>query len=206
MFNAQGKPRYWLGTYDAWHLLIPIALIAVLGAWVLTPKPVAANRTVVPVLPPLTPSAITQPTAGSTLPVRQFNAIQGLSHPQARVFLFLRQIPNPEQLLAETRSATNGVFQFIMAPFPPGDYGFRVEAVSADGRRAPSPEISVRLTAEPPPAPTKKSPTSKAASKVAPKVAPKAPAKKAPATKPASPKQNAPTKKPQPAQTAPKQE
>lgn len=198
MFNAQGKPRYWLGTYDAWHLLIPIALIAVLGAWVLTPKPVAAHRTVVPVLPPLTPSAITQPTAGSTLLVRQFTAIQGLSHPQARVFLFLRRIPNPEQLLAETRSATNGVFQFTMAPFPPGDYGFRVEAVSADGRRAPSPEISVRLMAEPPPTPTKKAPTSKAALRP--------PAKKAPATKPASPKQNAPAKKPQPAQTAPKQD
>ena len=198
MFNAQGKPRYWLGTYDAWHLLIPIALIAVLGAWVLTPKPKAAHRTVAPVLPPITPSTIIQPTAGSTLLVRQFTAIQGLSHPQARVFLFLRQIPNPEQLLAETRSATNGVFQFIMAPFPPGDYGFRVEAVSADGRRAPSPEISVRLTAEPPPAPTQKAPASKAA--------PKAPAKKAPATKPATPKQSPPAKKLQPTQTAPKQD
>ncbi len=198
MFNAQGKPRYWLGTYDAWHLLIPIALIAVLGAWVLTPKPKAAHRTVAPVLPPLTPSAITQPTAGSILLVRQFTAIQGLSHPQARVFLFLRQIPNPEQLLAETRSTTNGVFQFTMAPFPPGDYGFRVEAVSADGRRAPSPEISVRLMAEPPAAPTKKAPASKAA--------PKAPAKKAPTTKPATPKQSPPAKKLQPAQTAPKQE
>ena len=198
MFNAQGKPRYWLGTYDAWHLLIPIALIAVLGAWVLSPKPVAAHRTVAPALPPLTPSAITQPTAGSTLLVRQFTAVQGLSHPQARIFLFLRQIPNPEQLLAETRSATNGVFQFAMAPFPPGDYGFRVEAVSADGRRSPSPEISVRLMAEPPPAPTKKSPTSKATSK--------APAKKAAPTKPATPKQSPPAKKLQPAQTAPKQD
>ena len=198
MFNAQGKPRYWLGTYDAWHLLIPIALIAVLGAWVLTPKPATAHRTVAPVLPPLTPSAITLPTAGSTLLVRQFTAIQGISHPQARVFLFLRQIPNPEQLLTETRSATNGVFQFAMAPFPPGDYGFRVEAVSADGRRAPSPEISVRLMTEPPPAPTKKAPVSKAA--------PKPPAKKAPATKAAAPKQSPPAKKPQPSQTAPKQD
>jgi hypothetical protein len=198
MFNAQGKPRYWLGTYDAWHLLIPIALIAVLGAWVITPKPAAAHRTVAPVLPPLTHSTITQPTAGSTLLVRQFTAIQGLGHPQARIFLFLRQIPNPEQLLADTRSATNGVFQFTMAPFPPGDYGFRVEAVSADGRRSPSPEISVRLMAEPPPAPTQKAPASKAA--------PKAAAKKAPATKPATPKQSPPAKKLQPTQTAPKQD
>jgi hypothetical protein len=198
MFNAQGKPRYWLGTYDAWHLLIPIALIAVLGAWVLTPKPATAHRAVAPVLTPLTPSAITQPAAGSTLLVRQFTAIQGVSHPQTRVFLFLRQIPNPEQLLTETRSATNGVFQFAMAPFPPGDYGFRVEAVSRDGRRAPSPEISVRLMTEPPPAPTKKAPVSKAA--------PKPPTKKAPATKAAAPKQSPPAKKPQPSQTAPKQD
>lgn len=198
MFNAQGKPRYWLGTYDAWHLLIPIALIAVIGAWGLTPKPATAHRTVAPILPPLTPSAITLPTAGSTLLVRQFTAIQGISHPQARVFLFLRQIPNPEQLLTETRSATNGGFQFTMAPFPPGDYGFRVEAVSADGRRAPSPEISVRLITAPPPAPTKKAPASK--------VVPKPPAKKASASKPVPPKQSPPVKKSQPSQTAPKQD
>ena len=198
MFNAQGKPRYWLGTYDAWHLLIPVALAVVLVIWGLAPKPVQTRRTIAPVLAPLTPSIITQPTAGSTLLVRQFTLIQGTSHPHSRVFLFLRQIPNPEQILAETRSGTNGLFQFTMAPFPPGDYGFRVETVAADGRRAPSTEISVRLTAEPlpPPPPARKAPTNK--------VAPKVPAKKAPVTKPTGPKQSAPAKKPSPAPTAPK--
>jgi hypothetical protein len=175
MFNAQGKPRYWLGSYDAWHLVIPVALIAVLGAWALMPKPVAPRRTVAPTPPPLTPSTIMVPAAGSTLTVRQFNVIRGNGHPQARVFLFLRQIPNPEQLLGETRSGTNGMFQFTMAPFPPGDYGFRVETVAADGRRSPSPEISVRLTPEPPPAAPKKAPASQ--------VTPKTPAKKAPPAK-----------------------
>jgi hypothetical protein len=156
MLNAQGKPRYWLGSYDAWHLLIPLALVVVLAAWAMAPKPAAPRRTVAAVLPPLTPSTILQPQAGSTVLVRQFSAIQGTCHPQTRVFLFLRQIPNPETLLAETRSGTNGVFQFTMAPFPPGDYGFRVEAVATDGRRAASSEISVRLTTEPAPAPPKK--------------------------------------------------
>ena len=198
MFNAQGKPRYWLGTYDAWHLLIPVALAVVLVIWGLTPKPVQTRRTIAPVLAPLTPSIITQPTAGSTLLVRQFTLIQGTSHPHSRVFLFLRQIPNPEQILAETRSGTNGLFQFTMAPFPPGDYGFRVETVAADGRRAPSTEISVRLTAEPPPPPppARKAPTNK--------VVPKVPAKKAPVAKPAGPKQSAPAKKPYPAPATPK--
>jgi hypothetical protein len=198
MFNAQGKPRYWLGTYDAWHLLIPVALAVVLVIWGLAPKPVQTRRTIAPVLAPLTPSIITQPTAGSTLLVRQFTLIQGTSHPHSRVFLFLRQIPNPEQILAETRSGTNGLFQFTMAPFPPGDYGFRVETVAADGRRAPSTEISVRLTAEPqsPPPPARKAPTNK--------VAPKVPAKKAPVAKPAGPKQSAPAKKPSPAPATPR--
>lgn len=200
MFNAQGKPRYWLGTYDAWHLLIPVALAVVLVIWGLAPKPVQTRQTIAPVLAPLTPSTITLPTAGSTLFVRQFSLIQGTSHPHSRVFLFLRQIPNPEQILAETRSGTNGLFQFTMAPFPPGDYGFRVEAVAADGRRAPSTEISVRLTAEPPPPPppARKAPTNK--------VAPKVPAKKAPVAKPAGPKQSAPAKKPAPAPATPKQD
>jgi hypothetical protein len=200
MFNAQGKPRYWLGTYDAWHLLIPVALAVVIVIWGLAPKPVQTRRTIAPVLAPLTPSTITQPTAGSTLLVRQFTSIQGTTHPQARVFLFLRQIPNPEQILAETRSGTNGLFQFTMAPFPPGDFGFRVEAVAADGRRAPSTEISVRLMAEPPPPPppppTRKAPANK--------VAPKVPAKKAPVAKPAGPKQSAPAKKPSAAPATPK--
>jgi len=198
MFNAQGKPRYWLGTYDAWHLLIPVALAVVIVIWGLAPKPVQTRRTIAPVLAPLTPSIITQPTAGSTLLVRQFTLIQGTSHPHSRVFLFLRQIPNPEQILAETRSGTNGLFQFTMAPFPPGDYGFRVETVAADGRRAPSTEISVRLTAEPqsPPPPARKAPTNK--------VAPKVPAKKAPVAKPAGPKQSAPAKKPSPAPATPR--
>ncbi len=198
MFNAQGKPRYWLGTYDAWHLLIPLALIAVFGAWVLMPKPVAPRRAVAPAPPPLTPSSITHPAAGSTLTVRQFSALQGIGHPQARVFLFLRQIPNPEQLLAETRSGTNGVFQFTMAPFPPGDYGFRVEAVTADGRRAPSPEISVRLTPEPPPAVPRKAPGNPGGNKV--------PAKKSQPTK-AAPSKHTTAPKKAPTNTArPKQD
>jgi hypothetical protein len=173
-------------------------LAVVLVIWGLAPKPVQTRRTIAPVLAPLTPSTITQPTAGSTLLVRQFTSIQGTSHPQARVFLFLRQIPNPEQILAETRSGTNGLFQFAMAPFPPGDYGFRVEAVAADGRRAPSTEISVRLTAEPPPPPppARKAPANK--------VTPKVPAKKASVAKPAAPKQSVPAKKPSAAPATPK--
>ena len=137
MLNAQGKPRYWLGTYDAWHLLIPVALAAVLAVWALSPQPRPARPAAAVVLVPMAPSAITIPAAGTNLTVRNFTAIQGMCQPQARVFLFLRQIPNPEQLLAETRSDTHGVFRFTMAPFPPGDYGFRVEAVAAPATRDP---------------------------------------------------------------------
>lgn len=194
MLNAQGKPRYWLGTYDAWHLLIPVALAAVLAVWALSPQPRPARPAAAVVLVPMAPSAITIPAAGTNLTVRNFTAIQGICQPQARVFLFLRQIPNPEQLLAETRSDTHGVFRFAMAPFPPGDYGFRVEAVAADGRRAPSPEIPVRLTTEPPPLPAKKAPATKPS--------PKAGTKKAPAAKPSSDKKATPAKKAPPAKSA----
>lgn len=184
MLNAQGRPRYWLGAYDAWHLLLPAALIAVLAVLALAPRPATPQRIVAAPPPPLTPSAITNLAAGTTLRARAFGAIQGTAHPQARIFLFLRQIPHPERVLAETRSATNGVFQFTLAGFPPGDYGFRVEAVAADGRRAASPEIPVRLTAEPAPAPAPR------------KAAPPAAGRKPAATKP-------PARKPEPARKPP---
>ena len=160
MLNAQGRPRYWLGAYDAWHLLLPVALLGVLAVLALAPRPASPQRVVAAPPPPLTPSSITNPAPGATLRARSFGSIQGTAHPQARVFLFLRQIPHPERVLAETRSATNGLFQFTLAGFPPGDYGFRVEAVATDGRRAASPEIPVRLTTEPtpPPAPRKAAP------------------------------------------------
>lgn len=194
MLDAQGKPRYWLGTYDAWHLLIPVALAAVLGVWALSPRPRPSRPAAAALPTPMRPSAITIPMAGTNLTVRQFGTIQGTCQPLARVFLFLRQIPNPEQLLAETRSDTNGVFRFTMAPFPPGDYGFRVEAVAADGRRAPSPEIPLRLTTEPPPLPAKKAPAAKPS--------PKAGTKKAAPTKPPSEKKASPAKKAPPVKSA----
>jgi len=161
MLNAQGKPRYWLGAYDAWHLLIPVALAAVVAICACSPRAQPSRPAVADLPTPMRPSAITIPTAGTNLSVRQFDTLRGTCHPQARVFLFLRQIPHPEHLLAETRSDTQGVFRFTMAPFPPGDYGFRIEVVAADGRRAPSPEIPVRLTTESPQLPSRKSPAAK---------------------------------------------
>lgn len=190
MLNAQGKPRYWLGAYDAWHLMLPVALAAVLVVWALAPRPPAPRRVATAPSPPLAPSSITQPAAGAELRARQFQSIQGVAPPQARVFLFLRQIPRPEQLLGETRSATNGAFLFTMAGFPPGDYGFRIEAVAADGRRSPSPEISVRLTPEPPPTPH--GPAGRAPAAVAPRK-----------PKPVKPPAKPPAKAPAPARKTP---
>lgn len=147
MLNAEGKPRYWLGAYDAWHLVIPVALIAAIVAWAMAPTPPPPKRPP----PPMATTQITFPPSAVLIRARQFGVVQGTAQPGARAGLFVRQIPLPEKLLAERPVSANGAFQFALTNFPPGNYGFRVEAIAADGRRSGTLEIPVTLTPEPPP-------------------------------------------------------
>ncbi len=148
MLNAEGKPRYWLGAYDAWHFVIPLALAAALVAWAVMPAPPAPK----PPPPPMAPTFITFPPSGVLVRAKQFGVVQGTAQPGARVTLYMRQIPRPEFRLGELPVSPNGTFQFALTNFPPGAYGFRVEAVGQDGRRNSTLEIPVTLIQEPPPA------------------------------------------------------
>jgi hypothetical protein len=164
MLNADGKPRYWLGAYDAWHLVIPAALLVVVALLVIWPIPAPRPKPAPPVA--MIPTAWISPAPGSIIPVGRFGLIEGQGQPGGRLTLWLRQLPNPERVLVERPVGGDGRFSIALTNFPPGSYGFRAEVTAPDGRRSSSFEVPVNLVPNPP----------------APKPSPsKVPARKAPA-------------------------
>jgi hypothetical protein len=162
MLNADGKPRYWLGAYDAWHLAIPAALIVVVAMLLVWPLPAPRPRPAPPAA--MIPTTWASPSPGSRIVARQFGLVQGEGQPGGRVALWLHQIPNPERLLVERPVGADGRFAFALTNFPPGSYGFRAEVTGPDGRRSSTFEVPVNLLPDPPAPrpPAKKTPARRA--------------------------------------------
>jgi hypothetical protein len=150
MFNAEGKPRYWIGSYDSWHLLIPVALAGVVAAWATLPEP--NNPVPAPRLPAMVPTTWISPAPNASLPARQFGVLEGRGQPGGRVTIWFRQIPNPERRLTESPLLPDGRFVVALTNFPPGTYGFRAEVRTPEGAVSSSFEVPVHLQ-PPPPAP-----------------------------------------------------
>lgn len=154
MFRDDGKPRYWIGWYDRWHILLPIALATVLFWLLFAPRsrPVpgrfhsgATNSasTPLPALRSQSPTTIRSPYPGQIMWPSRMSDAHGTSEPRALVRLFLGQ-----RKLGETYAETNGHWRFQLANFPPGNYRARAEAWT--GLQAiPSQEIEFTVTREP---------------------------------------------------------
>jgi hypothetical protein len=153
MFNASGKPRYWLEDHDRWNLLIPVVFIGLLVAWLLVPPPPKPAMPAAP--PPLTPTIIRAPVSGTRFAAGQIGAVEGTAHPGSRVQLSYRTMATPERWLAEALVGADGRFRFGLAGFPPGSYGLRVSAVMPDGRRENSFEVLMIVDPAPKAAPPK---------------------------------------------------
>ncbi|MSU31756.1 MAG: hypothetical protein EXS25_03660 [Pedosphaera sp.] len=152
LFGDDGKPRYWLGTYDAWHLLLPIVLVASVGFLLL--KPASTIKKVTPRLPPPLPLVIlagwSAPAPGSLIKVSQFNQIQGSGFPNGQVILWMKSGTNLEQKITVQRVQTNGLFSIGLSRFPVGNYRFRAEVIDPINRRSSTPEIPIRILADSP--------------------------------------------------------
>jgi len=148
MFNAEGKPRYWLAGYDIWHLLVPVALAGVLTALAMLPEP----RKPQPAPPPpaMIPTAWISPAPNSSISARQFGVVEGRGQPGGTVTLWLRQIPNPERPLTERALQPDGRFVIALTNFPPGSYGFRAEVRTPSGGVSSTFEIPIHLQPDPP--------------------------------------------------------
>ena len=153
LFCDDGKPRYWLGTYDAWHLLLPVVLAASVGFLLLNLAP--TSKKVTPRLPPPLPLVIlagwSAPAPGSLLKVSQFNRIQGFGFPNGQVILWMKSGTNLEQKITVQRVQTNGLFTIGLSGFPVGNYRFRAEVIDPINRRSSTPEIPIRILADWPP-------------------------------------------------------
>lgn len=166
MFNSDGKPRYWLGAYDAWHLAIPVALAGVLAGLAFSPstgRTPAKPRPAASAPIPMPPTVWIHPTNRLTMPARQFGVLEGQGLPGGTLILRMRQLPNLERELIRRPVGPDGRFSVRLTLFPPGDYGFRAEVVGPDGRSSSTFEVPVTLTPDPVPAPATQSPSSRKA-------------------------------------------
>ncbi|MFM7100214.1 MAG: hypothetical protein ACKO3N_03485 [Verrucomicrobiota bacterium] len=148
-----GRPRYWIGWYDRWHLL-PLAALVGLLAWlgtrprlVVRPLPVAPRLE--PVAPGLQPTRLETPLAGGSWKSSQTLDVTGRAEPGTRVVLFHAGPGRPEAALAQTVADAAGRFRFALSGLTTGDQTLRAVAYSPDGRFAPSLPVPFSVVAEP---------------------------------------------------------
>ena len=88
---ANGKPRYWIGSYDPWHLLLPVAFFGVV-AWMCTfpavPMDLEPVRTVAP--PPMSATSIESPASNSHFRASRIGDVEGRAQPGTLAVLYTR--------------------------------------------------------------------------------------------------------------------
>lgn len=150
MFNAEGKPRYWLAGYDVWHLCVPVALAAVVAAMAVLPE--AKKPVPTPKPTAMVPTTWISPAPNSSMPASRFGVLEGRGQPGGRVTIWFRQIPNAERWLTESPVLPDGRFVVALTNFPAGTFGFRAEVRTPSGAVSSTFEVPIHLQ-PPPPAP-----------------------------------------------------
>lgn len=148
-----GRPRYWIGWYDRWHL-VPLAALVGLLAWLGTrPRPVVRPLPVAPrlepVAPVLQPTLLETPLSGGSWKSSQVLEVAGRAQPGTRVVLFHASPGRPEAALAQTVADAAGRFRFALSGLTAGDQTLRVVAYSHDGRFAPSVPVPFSVVPDP---------------------------------------------------------
>lgn len=149
---ANGRPRYWLGAYDAWHLLLPVAFIGVLAwAWTLPPVPVPVEP-VRPAPPPMAQAAIESPVNGAQFRASRIGDVEGHAQPGSVVVLQFAPAQQAWRELGRAEVGADGRFRFRLAGFAPGLYALKAAAWTRDGRVSESPAVDLWVVADPRPA------------------------------------------------------
>lgn len=151
--SASRMPPYWMGWYDRWNLVLPVAWLVLMG-WVLTlPRPVVAPRAAVaapparPALPPLQPTTVEAPVNGARWRMEQSVDVTGRAHPGATVVLSYSTAPSLDRReLARVQAGTDGRYGFRVSRFPPGQHVLQATAWAVDGRSAASAPVDVWVT------------------------------------------------------------
>jgi len=146
MMIENGRPRYWIGWYDRWNLVLPLALIGVWVGWAMQPRPVtrAGAGTVPevaarPVLPPLMAPTLESPVSGAHVRSDRMGDVEGRGPAGALLVLFYSAAPSVERReLSRMTVGADGRYRFRLNPFPAGAYVLQVIAYAPDGRSAAS--------------------------------------------------------------------
>ena len=141
-----GRPRYWIGWYDRWHFLLPVALLVAVG-WILSqPRP----RQIAPIpspqarIVPLGATSLESPVSGAQLRGDRLPEVEGRAVSGTTVVLFYSQAPSLERReLARVRVGGDARYRFRLSQFPPGGYVFQAIAYADDGRTSASPPVDV---------------------------------------------------------------
>ncbi len=151
---ANGKPRYWIPSYDRWNLLFPAAFLAVL-AWMCTfpatPANFGAVRPEPP--PPLSPTSVESPASNSHFRASRIGDVEGRAQPGTLAVLYYAPAQSAMRELGRMEVGIDGRYRFHLAGFAPGLYTLKVAAWAADGRSAESKDVFLWVEADPQPAP-----------------------------------------------------
>lgn len=158
---SQIKPQYWVGWYDRWHLLLPVAILC-LGGWLAsrpifpvaeapaatTPAPTAPLSSATqtgqpappaqptrPVQPTMAPSVIDHPLTGNRFRNDVPLEMRGRAQPGSLVTLYYRAEGEPAEALAQARTDAEGRFRFQLQGFGAGRFQFQIQAQSSDGQK-----------------------------------------------------------------------
>jgi hypothetical protein len=150
MWN-QGRPRYWIGSYDRWHLVLPVAFVAVLFlmGWLPAPPVVIPPRPVAPRI--LAETRIDSPLTGSRFQGNRIGDVTGRAEPGSTVVLFYATARQPWRELGRKVVGADGWYGFQVSGFAPGQYTLKASAWAPDGRSRESAAVEVGVVAEPAP-------------------------------------------------------
>ncbi|KAB2659995.1 MAG: hypothetical protein DVB31_14905 [Verrucomicrobia bacterium] len=152
---ANGKPRYWLGTYDRWHLLLPVAFLGVLAwLWTFPPAP-ALPEPVVPVAPPpIAATVIDSPPGNTHFRASRIGDVEGRAQPGSVVVLYYAPAQLALRELGRMEVPADGRYRFRLAGFAPQFYTLKAVAWTRDGRSSQSADLYLWIDADPRPTPS----------------------------------------------------
>ena len=160
-----GKPQYWIEWYDRWHLLLPLLLVALIGAAWWTQRASAeiaheisgadrpANSPIrtLPDLRPINPTTIDTPSNGRGLTPSQLGNAEGRAEPGALVKLYYLGTSAAWTELGQIHADDTGHYRFLLTNFPPGPYRLRARAQTESGRTADSSDVLITVVPDPVP-------------------------------------------------------
>lgn len=150
-----GRPRYWIGWYDQWHVVLPMALVATIGWLAMQPRPIQSSLDTAPVptrVVPLGTVTIESPVSGVQVRPDQATDIEGRADSGTTVVLFYAPGQSLEKKeLTRVRVGAEARYRFRISRFPPGWYVLQAVAYAEDGRAAASAPIDLNVVDGRPP-------------------------------------------------------